>query len=104
MTTMTIQIAVLDAAAESLAAVADTISMAGTESVAAIRTMSAALPGAAIATTLGTVPVEQLTGVVSAQCRQIAQRVAAGAQVYRDLEATLLNGMIAARGAERVPR
>lgn len=104
MTTLTVQIAVLDAAAESLAAVADTITLAGMDSVAAIRAMAAAVPGSAVAQTLATVPVEEVTQVVSTQCRQIARRVAGGAQVYRDLEAALLADMLAVRGADPVPR
>lgn len=104
MSTLTFQIAVLDAAAESLSAVAAAVSLAGTEGRAAISMMSRAVPGSAVSTHLTAVPVEQLTGSVSAQCRQIAQRVAGGAQTYRDMEAALHSGMVAARGTLPVPR
>lgn len=104
MTTLTIQIATLDAAAESLAAVADTVGLAGADAVAAIRTMAVAVPGSAIEHTLPTVPIEQLTAVLSAQSRHIAQRVAAGAQTYRDMEIALQDSMVAAGSTAPVPR
>ncbi len=104
MTTLTMQIAVLDAAAESLAAVVDTVTLAGVEALAAITTMAGAVPGSAVQTKLPAVPMEQLAAVVSTQCRQIAQRVAGGAQAYRDMEAALRDGMLAARATVPVPR
>ncbi len=104
MTTLTIQTAVLDAAAESLAVLADTIGLAGGEALAAIATMAAAVPGSAIQERLPDLPVEQLTEVVSAQCREIARRAAAGAQTYRDMEAAIGDSMVAQRGSVPVPR
>ncbi|MEJ7702769.1 MAG: hypothetical protein WKF47_03450 [Geodermatophilaceae bacterium] len=104
MSTLTIQIAVLDAAAESLAAVADTVSLAGAGGLAAIATMAGALPGSAVQTDLPSVPIEQLATAVSAQCRQIAQRVAVGAQSYRDMEAALSEGITSAGATVPVPQ
>lgn len=104
MTTLTIQIAVLDAAAESLAAVADTVSLAGADALAAIATMAGAVPGSAVHDRLPAVPIEQLTTVVSAQCRQIAQHVAGGAATYRDMETAMRDSMLAAHDSAPVPR
>ncbi len=104
MTTLVIQIAALDAAAQSLAALADTVSLAGADAVAAVATMAGAVPGSAVQQALPAVPIEHLTAVVSAQCRHIAQQVAAGAQTYRDMEAGLRDGMLGAGRTAAVPR
>lgn len=104
MTTLTIQIAILDAAAESLAAVADTVVAGGGDGLAALGMIAAAIPGSAAQQTLSAVPIQELTQVVSAQCRQIAQRVAAGAQTYRQMETALQHGMTSSHGTWPVPR
>lgn len=104
MSTLTIQIAVLDAAAESLHAVAGAVSTAGEEALAAVATMAGAVPGSAVQEQLPGVPIEALTTAVRDQCAQIAQQVAAGAQTYRDMEAALADGITSAQGTARVPR
>lgn len=104
MTTLIVQIAVLDAAAESLAAVSDTVTRAGADAADAVRTLGGACPGSALQLRLPELPLEHLTAEVSAQCRQIAHRVADGAQTYRAMDEALRAGIDAARGTEPVPR
>lgn len=104
MSTLTVQIAVLDAAAESLHAVTGAVSTTGEDALAAIESMAGAVPGSAVHEQLPAIPIEHLTAAVRDQCRRIAQQVADGSQTYHAMEAALQDSITAGRTTMAVPR
>ena len=103
MTTYAMQVAVLDAAAESLAGVADLVAVSGADLTGAVALLAAAAPGSALRAELPGLPLDRLTEVLAGQCRQTAGRVADGAAMYRQLDSGLV-GSYGRAGAVAVPR
>lgn len=104
MSVLTVQIAILDAAAESLMAVHGTVRTAATDLADVVSALARAAPDSALATDLPGVPVEHLAEVIAAHCQVLAARVADSASAYRALEAALLGEMQRAGGVLPVPR
>lgn len=104
MTVLTVQIAILDAAAESLMGVCGTVRAAAGDLGEVVTALAVAAPESALATELPGVPVEHLAEVIAARGQVLAARVADGARAYRELEAALLGRMERAGGVVPVPR
>lgn len=98
------QIATLDAAAESLLGVRSLLLTAAADAAEAITGMAAAAPDSAVAIDLPGVPVSHLAEVLAGRAHGLAARVADGARVYRDMEAALVGEVQRAGGALPVPR
>lgn len=104
MSTLTVQIAILDAAAESLMAMSGTVSAAGVDAAEAVAAMARAVLGSALQAELPTLPVQHAADVLAGRCQGTAARVAGGAQAYRDMEAALTGDFVLAGGSNPVPR
>lgn len=104
MSVLTVQIAVLDAAAESLLGVRSLLLTAAADTAEALSGMATAVPDSAVADELSGVPVPHLADVLAGRAHGLAARVADGARVYREMEAALLGEVQRAGGAVPVPR
>lgn len=104
MSVLTVQIATLDAAVESLMGVSGTVRTAAGDLGEVVAALAAAAPGCALATELPGVPVAHLADVIAARGQVLAARVAESARAYRELEAALLGRMERAGGVVPVPR
>lgn len=104
MTTLTVQIAILDAAAESLMGVSGTISAAGVEAAESVAALARAVPGSALQAELPPLPIPHAAEVLADRCQGTAARVAAGAQTYGGMEAALTGEFVRSGGSATVPR
>lgn len=103
MTVLTVRIAGLDAATESLMAVHGLVRAGGDDLADILAELRGVAPDSAL-TELPLETVQQVAEVVAARCHVLAARVADAAATYRALEAALLGGMQRAGGVVPVPR
>lgn len=104
MTVLTVQIAILDAAADSLMGICGTVRASAADLAEVLTALAVAAPDSALATELPTAPVEHLADVIAGRSQVLAARVADSARAYRELEAALLGRMERAGGVVPVPR
>ncbi|CAN5272869.1 hypothetical protein BH20ACT5_BH20ACT5_23130 [soil metagenome] len=103
MSSVSVQLVALDAAAQALAAVADSVALAGQLTEEALPGLVAAVPGSAGHLLLVDRTAGAALSVLAAECHAISAGVASAAEGYRRLDADLVDALSRATRLGSVP-